>query len=368
MKSLVAVVAIIVCGFRLSSAVLAEDAASSEMPNLVAMASNLTTMTTKPTTTAHVTNATKPTTTAHVTNATKPTTTAHVTNTTAHVTNTTKPTTTAHVTNATAHVTNTTKPTTTAHVTNATAHVTNTTKPTTTAHVTNTTAHVTNTTTHVTNTTKPTTTAHASTTVLPTMTPNFSLPETGYYNVSLKNAVCIKAAIGIQLIVKQKAKDLYFNIPPTKTAASGKCGNAASWIILKFNYGFVNFTFVKDGKQYYIREISVALNVLNNLGTSYHGTVNHMKLFPTKIGHSYKCISKQIVVFATDSLQILMVNTQLQAFDIPDGKFGEVNKCSLDSRFIMPILFGVSLFVLIAAVIIVYLICRHRRSVGYQRI
>ncbi|XP_041038789.1 lysosome-associated membrane glycoprotein 3 [Carcharodon carcharias] len=432
MRSSVLIVALVFCGLLASSAVLAEAAASPVVPNLVAIivkpnttshpmtprATNTTAHTPRATnTTAHTPRATNTTahtpratnTTAHTPRATN--TTAHTpraTNTTAHTpraTNTTAHTpratnTTAHTpraTNTTAHTpraTNTTAHTpratnTTAHTpraTNTTAHTpraTNTTAHTpratnTTAHTpraTNTTAHTpraTNTTAHTpraTNTTAhSTTTIHALTTTLPTLVPNFSLPETGHYIVSIKNATCIKATIGIQLIVKQKAKDLYFNIPPAKTVTSGKCGNIASWIILKFNSGFVNFTFVKDVKQYYISEISVALDATNNLGTSYHGIVKHMKLFKTTVGYSYLCKSKQVVAFSTDSLQILTVNAQLQAFDIPGGKFGKVEECFLDSRFIVPIAFGVSLFVLIMVVIIVYLACRRRRLEGYQRI
>ncbi|XP_067898434.1 lysosome-associated membrane glycoprotein 3-like isoform X2 [Heterodontus francisci] len=308
MKSLVLVVTLVLCGLHAS-------AASPDVPNLVVMMvkPNITTM--HPTKTAHVTNTT---------------TTNH---TTAHVTNTTTP-----------------HPTKTAHVTNAT----------TTNH---TTAHVTNTT-----TTNHTTTMHALTTLLPTLSPNFSMPETGQYNVSIKNTMCIKAAIGLQFIVKQKANDLYFNIPPAKTVASGKCGNTTSWIRLKFNSGFVNFTFVQDGKQYYISEISVALQSMTNLDKSYHGRVTNMQLFKTTLGHSYTCKRQQVVAFSTDSLQLLTVNTQLQAFGIPGGKFGQEEECFSNYRYIVPIIFGVGLFLLIICTIIVYLVCRHRRIAGYQRI
>ncbi|GCC23209.1 lysosome-associated membrane glycoprotein 3 isoform X2 [Chiloscyllium punctatum] len=237
--------------------------------------------------------------------------------------------------------------------------------PTTTTRVTNTTAQ----TVHVTNTTATNlSTTHVLTTVPPTLTPNFSLPETGQYNVSIKNAICIKATLGIQLFVKEHSEDFYFNIPPAKTVASGKCGNLASWIILKFNSGFVNFTFVNDGKHYYVSEISVALNTMKNLEKNYLGTVKNIKLFKTTLGNSYKCKSKQVVDISANSLWILLVNTQLQAFDITGGKFGKVEECFLDYRIIVPICFGVSLFVLIIIVIVVYLYYRRRRFAGYQRI
>ncbi|XP_048460697.1 lysosome-associated membrane glycoprotein 3 isoform X2 [Rhincodon typus] len=222
---------------------------------------------------------------------------------------------------------------------------------------------------HVTNTTAQTlSTTHVLTTVPPTLTPSFSLPETGQYNVSIKNVICIKARLGIQLIVKENAEDLYFNIPPAKTVASGKCGNIASWIILKFNLGFVNFTFMKDGKHYYISEISVDLNTMKNLEKSYSGTMKNVKLFQTTLGHSYKCKSRQIVDISPNSLWILLVDTQLQAFDVTGGNFGEVEECFLDYRIIVPICFGVSLFVLIIIIIIMYLYYRRQRFAGYQRI
>ncbi|XP_048397637.1 lysosome-associated membrane glycoprotein 3 isoform X2 [Stegostoma tigrinum] len=222
---------------------------------------------------------------------------------------------------------------------------------------------------HVTNMTAQTlSTTHVLTTVPPTLTPNFSLPETGQYNVSIKNVICIKARLGIQLFVKENAEDLHFNVPPAKTVVSGKCGNTASWIILKFNLGFVNFTFVKDGEHYYVSEISVALNTMKNLEKSYSGAMKNVKLFKTTLGHSYKCKSQQFLPISPNSLWILLVDTQLQAFDVTGGNFGKMEECFLDYRIIVPIFFGVSVFVLIIVIIIVYLYYRHRRFAGYQRI
>ncbi|XP_043558276.1 lysosome-associated membrane glycoprotein 3 isoform X1 [Chiloscyllium plagiosum] len=253
--------------------------------------------------------------------------------------------------------TTTSHPTTTTRVTNATAQTTR---------VTNVTAQ----TTRVTNTTATNlSTTHVLTTVPPTLTPNFSLPETGQYNVSIKNAICIKATLGIQLFVKEHTEDFYFNIPPAKTVASGKCGNLASWIILKFNSGFVNFTFVNDGKHYYVSEISVALNTMKNLEKNYLGTVKNIKLFKTTLGHSYKCKSKQVVDISANSLWILIVNTQLQAFDITGGKFGKVAKCEMDAESkLIPALVGIALTGLILTVIIIYTIDRRQKFQEYEAI
>ncbi|XP_059800895.1 lysosome-associated membrane glycoprotein 3 isoform X2 [Hypanus sabinus] len=261
----------------------------------------------------------------------------------ASVTNTTtaKHTTTVPVTNATsarhttiASVTNTTfaNHTTTVPVTNATsanhttiASVTNTTfaNHTTTVPVTNATSANHTTMAPVTNTTAAKHNITSTPTELPTLSPTVTFPVTGFYNVSLKNTLCIKMAIGIQLIVGTKSKNLYFNVPPSRTTVSGKCGNTTTWINLQFNYGFVNFTFRKDGKQYYISEIRVTLHSANNMDKTYHGIAKNMELFNAELGHSYKCKSKRVVHFSTDSLQILMVNTQVQAFNISGGTFGK---------------------------------------------
>ncbi|XP_078266328.1 lysosome-associated membrane glycoprotein 3 isoform X2 [Rhinoraja longicauda] len=314
---------------------------------------------------AHVANTTKHHT-AHVTSTTTARHTTHATNTTKHRT------TPAHVTNMT-----TANHTTPAHVTNMTtanhttpAHVTNTTTAnhTTPAHVTNTTTANYTTPVHVTNTTTANYTTTMHPTVLPTLSPNSSLPLTGNYNVTSKNATCIKLASGIQLIVIAKPKNMYFNILPEETVTSGNCGSVVPWINLNFHAGFLNFTFGQDGNHYYISEISTVLHSTNNLGNTYNGIVMNMKLFHTKLGHSYKCKSKQVVAFSTNTLQVLMINTQLQAFNIPGGTFGRAEECFLDYKYVLPVAFGVVLGLLIIIIIIVYLICRRRQAAGYQRI
>ncbi|XP_072897338.1 lysosome-associated membrane glycoprotein 3 isoform X2 [Hemitrygon akajei] len=295
------------------------------------------------TTTVPVTSATSAnhTTTVPVTSATSAnhTTTVPVTNATSANHTTTVP-----VTNATSANHTTTVP-----VTNATSA-----NHTTMAPVTNTTAAKHNTT--------------STPTELPTLSPTVTFPVTGFYNVSLKNTLCIKMAIGIQLIVGTKSKNLYFNVPPSRTTVSGKCGNTTTWINLQFNYGFVNFTFRKDGKQYYISEVRVTLHSTNNLDKTYHGIAKNMELFNVELGHSYKCKSKRVVHFSTDSLQILMVNTQVQAFNISGGIFGKAEECYVDYKSVLPIVFGVVLAVLIVIMIAVYLIGRRFQAAGYQRI
>ncbi|XP_062901740.1 lysosome-associated membrane glycoprotein 3 isoform X2 [Mobula hypostoma] len=253
--------------------------------------------------------------------------------------------------------------TTTVPVTNVTAANHTTTVP-----VTNTTAANHTTTVPVTNTTAAKHNTTSTPTVLPTLSPTATIPVTGFYNVSLKNTICIKMAIGIQLIVATKSENLYFNVPPSKTVVSGKCGNVTAWINLQFNSGFVNFTFEKDGNQYYISGIRVTLHSTNNLDKTYHGIADNIKLFNAELGHSYKCKSKRVVPFSTDSLQILMVNTQVQAFNISGGMFGKAEECFVDYKSVLPIIFGVALAVLIIITVVVYLLSRRTRAAGYQRI
>ncbi|XP_069753198.1 lysosome-associated membrane glycoprotein 3-like [Narcine bancroftii] len=212
------------------------------------------------------------------------------------------------------------------------------------------------------------TTMHPVTTVVPTLSPNFSLPLTGNYSVSLKNTTCIKMVIGIQLVVNIMPKNLHFNIQPKDVVTSGKCGNVTSWINLNFKVGFVNFTFGKTENEYFISEISVALHFMNHLDHNYKGILKNMKQFKTELRHSYKCKSKQVVAFSTDSLEILMVDTQLQAFSISGGIFSKEEECSMDYNCVLPIVFGIGLVALIIIITIICLIWRHKQAAGYQRI
>nr|XP_054101368.1 lysosome-associated membrane glycoprotein 3 isoform X6 [Callithrix jacchus] len=104
-----------------------------------------------------------------------------------------------------------------------------------------------------------------STIPAPTLAPQPTSAKTGTYQVLNGSRLCIKAEMGIQLIVQDKESVFsprrYFNIDPNITQASGNCGTRKSNLLLNFQGGFVNFTFTKDEKSYYISEVGAYLTV-----------------------------------------------------------------------------------------------------------
>uniref|UniRef100_A0A8C3S341 Lysosome-associated membrane glycoprotein 3 n=1 Tax=Chelydra serpentina TaxID=8475 RepID=A0A8C3S341_CHESE len=214
-----------------------------------------------------------------------------------------------------------------------------------------------------TQTTSPATTA----TVGPTLAPDPSSPITGAYNVSNGSVNCIKASMGLELIVQNSKtqKKGYFNIDPSITQPSGRCGNLQSNLNLTFNGGFISFTFVKKDRVYYISTIEASLKI-PSVG-SWHN-VTSKQLFTATMGNSFKCLSKQMVNLA-DNFQLLTANTQLQAFAIVGNQFGKEEECSLDrNRRTIPIALGLSTLGLFVIVLALGLISRRKPNRGYERI
>ncbi|TFJ99218.1 Lysosome-associated membrane glycoprotein 3 [Platysternon megacephalum] len=211
-------------------------------------------------------------------------------------------------------------------------------------------------------TTRPATTA----TVGPTLAPDPSSPITGAYNVSNGSVNCIKASMGLGLIVQNsKTKKGYFNIDPSITQTSGSCGNLQSNLNLTFNGGFISFTFVKKDRVYYISTVEASLKI-PSLG-SWHNVTSQQR-FTATMGNSFKCLSKQMVNLA-DNFQLLTVNTQLQAFAIVGDQFGKEEECSLDrNRRTIPIALGLSTLGLFVIVLAWGLISRRKPNRGYERI
>ncbi|XP_030431948.1 lysosome-associated membrane glycoprotein 3 isoform X2 [Gopherus evgoodei] len=211
-------------------------------------------------------------------------------------------------------------------------------------------------------TTRPATTA----TVGPTLAPDPSSPTTGAYNVSNGSVICIKASMGLELIVQNsKTKKGYFNIHPSITQISGSCGNLQSDLNLTFNGGFISFTFAKKDRVYYVSTVEASLKI-PSVG-SWHN-VTSKQLFTATMGNSFKCLSKQMVNLA-DNFQLLTVNTQLQAFAIVGDQFGKEEECSLDrNRRTIPIALGLSILGLFVIVLALGLISRRKPNRGYERI
>uniref|UniRef100_A0A8C5SUA2 Lysosome-associated membrane glycoprotein 2-like luminal domain-containing protein n=1 Tax=Laticauda laticaudata TaxID=8630 RepID=A0A8C5SUA2_LATLA len=81
----------------------------------------------------------------------------------------------------------------------------------------------------------------------PTLAPQPSPAVTGTYSVSNGTGDCIKALIGLTMIVTNtKTGDLeYFNIDPNATRTTGYCGYGQSMLNISFEGGFVHFIFTK---------------------------------------------------------------------------------------------------------------------------
>ncbi|NWS83291.1 LAMP3 protein, partial [Toxostoma redivivum] len=84
-------------------------------------------------------------------------------------------------------------------------------------------------------------------TVRPPPAPQPSAIPTGTYTLSDGNRTCVKAVMGLQLMVRntQQEQMEYVTVNPNATEISGSCGMVQSQLNLTFSGGFVNITFVK---------------------------------------------------------------------------------------------------------------------------
>uniref|UniRef100_A0A452QY71 Lysosome-associated membrane glycoprotein 3 n=1 Tax=Ursus americanus TaxID=9643 RepID=A0A452QY71_URSAM len=228
-------------------------------------------------------------------------------------------------------------------------------------------SHAPSPTTAVHNTTQ--TASPATTASRPTLAPRPSSAKTGIYQVLNGSRLCVKAEMGIELMVQETesvfSPQRYFNIDPNATQASGNCGFRKSNLLLNFQGGFVNFTFTKDENSYYINEVRAYLTV-SNPETVYQGTKSSVVMFETVVGHSFKCVSEQSIQLST-RLQLKTMNVQYQAFDFEDDHFGNVDECSSDYTIVLPVI-GAIVLGLCAVGLTVYGIRLRRESSGYQRI
>ncbi|XP_027627221.1 lysosome-associated membrane glycoprotein 3 [Tupaia chinensis] len=205
----------------------------------------------------------------------------------------------------------------------------------------------------------------------PTLAPRPSSAKIGVYQVLNGSRLCIKAELGIQLIVQDKeaasSPQRYFNIEPNATRASGNCGSRKSNLLLHFQGGFVNLTFAKGEKSYYISEVGAHLTV-SSPEKAYQGRKSAVVMFETVVGHSFKCVSEQSIQLSAH-LQLKTTNVQLQAFDFEEGGFGNADECLSDrNRRDVPVALGLSITGLLVVLLTACLVARRKPSRGYQRI
>ncbi|ELK27455.1 Lysosome-associated membrane glycoprotein 3 [Myotis davidii] len=250
----------------------------------------------------------------------------------------------------------------------------------------------------------------------PTLAPQPSPAKTGIYQVLNGSRLCIKAEMGIQLMVQDTesvfSPQRYFNIDPNATQASGNCGFRNSNLLLNFQGGFVNLTFTKfteprgngpayvqvlirplkrgdkrkarecpsspgeaataqlllDENSYYINEVGAYLTI-SNPEKIYQGMKSSAMMFETVIGHSFKCVTEQSIQLSAH-LQLKTMNVQLQAFDFEDDHFGNVtvDECFRDkNKREIPVAVGLSIAGLLGILLTACLVARERPGRGYER-
>ncbi|KAM6305081.1 lysosome-associated membrane glycoprotein 3 [Aegotheles albertisi] len=213
-----------------------------------------------------------------------------------------------------------------------------------------------------------TTTPSTTMTVRPSLAPQPSPIPTGTYTISSGNMTCIRTVMGLQLMAQntQKKRMEYMAVNPNATQTSGSCGIMQAALNITFSGGFISFTFVKQAPAYYVSKIEMGLQVSSE-GILYYAAI-HERLFTTKLGNSFKCASKQ--TFGSEkNFQLLLVNMQLQAFDIVDNQFGKEEECFPDRNSrAAPIAVGLSILGLFVIVFVTFLISRRKPHRGYERI
>lgn len=212
------------------------------------------------------------------------------------------------------------------------------------------------------------TTSSVSLVPRPTIVTWSSPAKIGTYEVLNGSRLCIKAEMGIALIVQENGLDSatqrHFNIDPSLTHASGKCGSQKSNLFLNFQGGSVNVTFTKEENLYYVSEVGAYLTI-SNTGKTYQGK-SAMMMFEAVVGHSFKCVSEQSIQLSAQ-LQMKTMNIHLQAFDFEGDSFGIVDECLSDYTVVLPVV-GIIVVVLCVVGLGIYKIRQRRQSSAYQRI
>ncbi|XP_006017195.1 lysosome-associated membrane glycoprotein 3 [Alligator sinensis] len=211
------------------------------------------------------------------------------------------------------------------------------------------------------------TTPATTTAVPPTLAPHPSPPQTGNYSVTDGEMTCVLAVMGLGLIVHNTVKrDVgYFNIDPNMTQISGTCVMEESVITISFNGGTIRFTFLKKDPEYYVSELEANLEIPNE-GSWKKIIIKPM--FTTKLGDSFKCLSKQTVDLE-NHFQLIIVNMQLQAFKIVGNTFGKEEECPLDrNKNTVPVIVALSILAIVVIAFITILIARRKTNRGYERI
>ncbi|XP_027014543.1 lysosome-associated membrane glycoprotein 3 [Tachysurus fulvidraco] len=206
----------------------------------------------------------------------------------------------------------------------------------------------------------------------PSLQPKESTPPIETYIMRKGGQVCAMARLGVEFVVKEKEKTLYFNIEPKFTRTTGYCADQKAILSLEFDGGNLEFTFIKNGDLSYVSRLRAVLEpepfCKQCKSQSYPGILDHEKLFKTTKGKSFKCQSKTSLKMA-ENLTIKLIPLQIQAFDLPMNNFGKETECWADyTKRIMPIVVGAVVAGIILIAILVYVLKRERRGHGYDQL
>nr|XP_046236782.1 cell wall protein DAN4 isoform X2 [Scatophagus argus] len=306
----------------------------------------------------------------------------HSTTSTITTTSTTKSTTTTtSTTKSTATTTSTTKSTaTTTSTTKSTPTTTSTTKstPTTTSTTksTPTTTSTTKSTPTTTSTTKSTPTTTSTTKTTPTTqpppkpTPHTNLTVGNYTLMTDKKVICLMAHMALQIRLTTTKANETFIVQPDKTTTEGGCQETTANLTIVFKEGFINFMFNKSiaDNMVYVDALSFRLTYPLSKGGNgdYTASNKSVRLFTTRIGHSYSC--KHESLYMGNGLYLDVNQDRMQAFNLTKSNdFGSPDVCAADKPdYRVAIAVGVTLLVLIIIVVIAYLLGRRKRTDGYQ--
>ncbi|XP_060137914.1 macrosialin [Zootoca vivipara] len=217
------------------------------------------------------------------------------------------------------------------------------------------------------------TTPHPAPTRQPTQPPVVSV---GDYVVPKGSDPCLRVQAALQLRVRytDKAKqELWgsFAVNPNRTEFSGNCTNQTAVLHLHFLEGDLLFTFRKNYTRntFYLSRVQASLTYQFHqaAGQTFRADNSSLREFEARLGHSYQCRNRTLVL--AEGFHLSALQERVQAFDLQDGKFGEAEVCPEQRRtLLVPIIIGVLLLVLILIVVVAFLIGRARTHRGYQTI
>ncbi|XP_039985375.1 lysosome-associated membrane glycoprotein 3 isoform X2 [Xiphias gladius] len=208
----------------------------------------------------------------------------------------------------------------------------------------------------------------------PVLQPSEAAPQIGTYMMKTPaGKPCVKATMGAEYVVSEK-KTWYFNLDPSRVRTSGYCDKQVAVLSLTLpdNAAGLQLTFKKEKSFFYITKLTAHLSPLpvcqKCANKTYSGLLDHEKLFKTADGQSFNCKSENLLLMSSE-LKIKLVPLHMQAFTLPDGRYGQEVECWADfNKRVIPIVLGATVLGLILIAVLTFLFIRDRHRQGYDRL